>query len=149
MLSIRRGVLEDAKRMAELELIIFPEDPWSYESLANEFSGINDTRYFVAEENGTVIGYAGLWAIKPEADIVNVGVHPDARRKGVAGRLLTALIDDAEDDGITDITLEVRISNRPAIALYEGFGFESAGVRRGYYQNGEDALIMWRRKEVQ
>ena len=66
-----------------------------------------------------------------------------------ASKILTALIDDAEDDGITDITLEVRVSNRPAIALYEGFGFESAGIRRGYYQNGEDALIMWRRKEEQ
>ena len=149
MLRIRRGVLEDAVRMAELELIIFPEDPWSLESLENEFSGINDTRYFIAEEDGTVIGYAGLWAIKPEADIVNVGVHPQARRKGVASKLLSTLISDAEDDGITDITLEVRVSNRPAIALYEGFGFESAGIRKGYYRNGEDALIMWRRKEEQ
>ena len=75
---------------------------------------------------------------------MNVAVDPDRRREGIATALLTALIERMGDPD-AQLTLEVRQSNDGAIALYERFGFRSAGIRRRYYQdNGEDALIMWR-----
>ena len=73
---------------------------------------------------------------------MNVAVAPDRRRRGIASRLISRLVD--EGGGELPFTLEVRVSNREAIAMYEGLGFRSAGVRPRYYQdNGEDALIMW------
>jgi ribosomal-protein-alanine N-acetyltransferase len=76
---------------------------------------------------------------------MNVAVELDLRRLGVASRLLAALFDLTADDSKRGYTLEVRISNKGAIALYERFGFEASGVRRGYYtDNREDALVMWK-----
>ena len=76
---------------------------------------------------------------------MNVAVAPESRRHGVATALLRRLLDETRDDAQRGYTLEVRVSNVGAIALYEGFGFRPKGVRRGYYtDNREDALIMWR-----
>ena len=77
--------------------------------------------------------------------IMNVAVHPEYRRQGVASRLLDELFELTVGDSRRGYTLEVRVSNVTAIALYERFGFEPSGVRRGYYtDNREDALIMWK-----
>jgi ribosomal-protein-alanine N-acetyltransferase len=76
---------------------------------------------------------------------MNLAVHPGWRRAGVASRLLDELLDLTAGDRRRGYTLEVRVSNTSAIALYERFGFEASGVRRGYYtDNREDALIMWK-----
>jgi ribosomal-protein-alanine N-acetyltransferase len=112
--------------------------------VAAEFSGLNPSRYYAAEEDGQIVAYAGIWVIPPEGYITNVAVLPECRRKGIASAVLQKMIDDSLAEGVTDITLEVRVSNVPAIALYKTFGFEEAGVRPRYYQDGEDALIMWR-----
>ena len=143
---LRRADENDIDRIAAMELICFPEDPWSREMVAGEFSGINPTRYFVMEEAGQILAYAGIWLIPPEGYITNVAVHPDHRRKGLASQVLRQMLDEALTEGVTDVTLEVRVSNVPAIALYRSFGFEEAGIRRRYYSDGEDALIMWLRK---
>ncbi|MBQ3920873.1 MAG: GNAT family N-acetyltransferase, partial [Firmicutes bacterium] len=76
---------------------------------------------------------------------ITVAVSKDFRRQGVATRLLRALSDAAAEEGIKDITLEVRPSNKAAIALYEGLGFRQEGLRKQYYDDLEDAIIMWRR----
>ena len=90
------------------------------------------------------MGYAGTWQILEEAHITNIAVSPDYRRKKVGEALLTTIINDCRNNGIKYITLEVRVSNTPAINLYEKYGFKSLGTRKGYYQNNnEDALIMW------
>ena len=140
---VRRAGGDDVDRIAEMEKVCFPEEPWSRDMVAAEFSGLNPTRYFAAEEDGVIVAYAGIWVIPPEGYITNVAVLPECRRRGIASLVLRQMIDECLAEGVTDITLEVRVSNAPAIALYRSFGFEEAGVRRSYYQDGEDALIMW------
>ena len=140
---VRRAGGDDVDRIAEMEKVCFPEEPWSREMVAAEFSGLNPTRYFAAEEDGVIVAYAGIWVIPPEGYITNVAVLPECRRRGIASLVLRQMIDECLAEGVTDITLEVRVSNAPAIALYRSFGFEEAGVRRRYYQDGEDALIVW------
>ncbi|MBR5642258.1 MAG: ribosomal protein S18-alanine N-acetyltransferase [Firmicutes bacterium] len=141
---LRCADANDIDRIAEMEKVCFPEDPWSRDMVAAEFSGLNPARYYAAEEGGEIVAYAGIWVIPPEGYITNVAVLPECRRKGIASAVLQKMIEDSLAEGVTDITLEVRVSNVPAIALYKTFGFEEAGVRPGYYQDGEDALIMWR-----
>jgi ribosomal-protein-alanine N-acetyltransferase len=141
---LRRADANDIDRIAEMEKVCFPEDPWSRDMVAAEFSGLNPARYYAAEEDGEIVAYAGIWVIPPEGYITNVAVLPECRRKGIASAVLQKMIDDSLAEGVKDITLEVRVSNVPAIALYKTFGFEEAGVRPRYYQDGEDALIMWR-----
>ena len=140
---LRRAGADDIDRIAEMEKLCFPEDPWSREMVATEFSGLNPTRYYAAEEDGQIVAYAGIWVIPPEGYITNVAVLPECRRKGIASAVLRQMIDESLAEGVTDITLEVRVSNAPAIALYKTFGFEEAGIRPKYYQDKEDALIMW------
>ena len=141
---LRRANANDIDRIAEMEKVCFPEDPWSRDMVAAEFSGLNQARYYAAEEGGEIVAYAGIWVIPPEGYITNVAVLPECRRKGIASAVLQKMIEDSLAEGVTDITLEVRVSNAPAIALYKSFGFEEAGIRPKYYQDGEDALIMWR-----
>ena len=138
----------DIDRIAEMEQICFPEDPWSREAVASEFSGLNPERYYAAEEDGIMIGYAGIWLIPPEGYITNVAVHPDYRRRGIATAMLNKMIDECLSEKVLDITLEVRVSNAPGISLYKSLGFTEAGVRRKYYSDGEDAMIMWRRENA-
>ena len=144
---IRRADEHDIDRIAEMETLCF-SDPWSRDMVAAEFSGLNDTRYFAAEEDGMLIAYAGVWLIPPEGYITNVAVHPEHRRRGIARQLLSALFTACEEECVTDFTLEVRVLNAPAIALYQSLGFEGQGIRKRYYADGEDALIMWKRTDI-
>ncbi len=150
-IGIRIGKAADAKELAELEKIIFPSEPWTEEMFLGEFSGLNPVLYLLLVDyaaDARVIGYAGIWIIQDEGHITNVGILPEYRRMGLAETLVTTLIDAAEQRGVTSETLEVRVSNEPAIRLYEKLGFRLAGRRRGYYpDNHEDALIYWRVKE--
>lgn len=119
--------------------------PWTRGMLEEELFNIR-ARYRVIEYQGTIAGYIGMWQILDEGHITNVAVRPEFRRMGLAKRLLQDLIDYARDNGIVSLTLEVRVSNLPAIRLYESFGFRTEGRRKHYYaDNNEDALIMWLR----
>jgi ribosomal-protein-alanine N-acetyltransferase len=92
-----------------------------------------------------LLGLGCLWAIADEAHITLLLIHPDYRRQGLGQLLLTELLSSAWRRELRWATLEVRVSNQAAIALYQQFGFETAGRRKRYYQdNGEDALILWR-----
>ena len=90
-----------------------------------------------------MIGYAGLWQIFDEGNITNIAVDPKRRREGIGDRLVGELVRNSMERGMISFTLEVRVSNSPAISLYERHGFEIAGIRPGYYVDGEDAYIMW------
>ena len=91
------------------------------------------------------MGYAGIWVILDEGHVTNIGVDPDFRRQGIGQGLLEELTVRAMQRGITAMTLEVRLSNYGAQALYKKLGFEARGIRKEYYQDDkEDALIMWR-----
>ena len=102
--------------------------------------------WLVAVEHDQVIGYIGSQAVLDAADMMNIAVHPDHRRRRIAEQLVQALITQLSQNGIRMLALEVRVSNVPAIGLYEKLGFERVGCRPGYYRNPkEDAFIM--RKE--
>ena len=132
------------KAVAELEKLCF-SDPWSENSVASELKN-KLALWLVAEEDGRVAGYIGSQTCGDESDVMNVAVHPDFRRCGIAQALVNALVEELKAIGSQCLTLEVRASNIPAIVLYEKMGFGEVGRRKNYYRNPrEDALIM--RKE--
>jgi ribosomal-protein-alanine N-acetyltransferase len=130
--------------VAKLEAACFAA-PWSENSVASELKNPLSL-WLVAVEGDTVVGYVGSQTVMGETDMMNVAVHPNCRRRGIAKGLLEALIRTLKKLGSRSLTLEVRASNEPAITLYTEFGFLEAGRRRNYYRNPkEDALIL--RKE--
>ena len=131
-------------QIAELEKICF-SDPWSEKSIASELN--NELAFWLtAIEGDLVAGYIGSQTVIDETDMMNVAVHPDFRRKGIAEALVNALVEALKSRGSRCLTLEVRASNEPAIMLYEKLGFSQIGRRKNYYRNPrEDALIL--RKE--
>ena len=138
-------------QIASLEKECFT-DPWS-ENLLEDALFDPQASFIVAEdgEEGSILGYAGLHAVLDEGCIDNIAVAPDARRHGVASALLDVFCRFGAAN-LAFLTLEVRKSNAPAIALYEKFGFRQAGLRPGYYRHPkEDAVIMTREfpKEVE
>lgn len=131
-------------QIAQLEKICF-SDPWSEKSIASELN--NELAFWLtAMEGEQVAGYIGSQTVMDESDMMNVAVHPDFRRKGIAEALVNALVEALKSKGSRCLTLEVRASNVPAITLYEKLGFSEIGRRKNYYRNPrEDALIL--RKE--
>lgn len=143
-LVIRQAGEWDIDAISSLEKICFTV-PWSRDSIARELTENDMAFYIVAELNGQVVGYAGMWHIVDEAHITNVAVLPEQRNKHIATAIIAVMIQFSEEKGIRRFTLEVRSSNEPAKALYRNFGFKEEGLRKGYYEdNGEDAVIMWR-----
>ncbi len=98
--------------------------------------------YFAAVKEEKVVGYVGLWDICGTAEIIDVAVHRDYRRQGVAKRLLEAMIGECENRGIFEVNLEVRESNFAARELYRKLGFLENGLRKKYYENKETAILM-------
>ena len=131
-------------RIAALERECF-SDPWSEKSVASELEN-QLALWLVAVEGEIVVGYVGSQTVMDETDMMNVAVHPDSRRRGIAEMLVTALVEALKQLGSRCLTLEVRASNEPAKSLYEKLGFSQVGLRKNYYRNPrEDALIL--RKE--
>ena len=130
--------------IAELEKLCF-SDPWSENSIRYELT--NPLSFWlVAVEEDRVAGYVGSQSVLDEADMMNIAVHPDFRRRGVAQHLVEGLVAGLKEKDVRCLTLEVRASNAPAIALYQKLGFVQVGRRPNYYRNPkEDALIL--RKE--
>ncbi len=134
-------------QVAELEKLCFG-DPWSANSIACELAH-DFSFWLVAEEDDRVVGYIGSQIAFPEADVMNVAVHPDHRRLGIGEILVDTLATELKHMSCTSLTLEVRASNAPAIALYEKLGFTQIGLRKNYYRNPkEDAIIMRKEWEV-
>ena len=134
-------------QVAELERICFGSAAWSENSIASELKN-QLSLWLVALDGETVAGYVGSQTVMDESDMMNVAVHPDCRRQGIAEELVNALTDALREKESRCLTLEVRASNEPAKKLYEKLGFVSVGLRKNYYRNPrEDALIL--RKEWQ
>lgn len=140
-MKISRMTEEHVPQIAALEAICF-RDPWSEASVRSELTNPLSL-WLVATENDMVAGYVGSQTVLDESDMMNVAVHPDHRRRGIAESLVTALCDSLKQKGSSSLTLEVRSSNLGAIALYEKLGFTQVGLRKNYYRNPkEDALIL-------
>jgi ribosomal-protein-alanine N-acetyltransferase len=143
--EIRRLELGDLSAIEEIERRSYPT-PWSRSMFAGEIAKPSSL-CLGAVDPGTegLVGYLIVSRYVDAWHVMNVAVAPAHRRRGVARRLLNELLDRTAGDTRRGYTLEVRVSNASAIALYETMGFRGRGVRRGYYtDNREDALIMWR-----
>ncbi len=118
------------------------KEPWSKEAYEKEITNPLAT-YRVITVNDEVVAYGGFWKIVDEGDINNIAVKKEFRGKGYGRMLMNALINEAKKQQIKAMTLEVRVSNINAISLYKKLGFTEAGIRKKYYPDFEDALIMW------
>jgi ribosomal-protein-alanine N-acetyltransferase len=143
--KMRRRHLAD---LLPIERAAYPK-PWTRAVFESELEQVRtgNRHYVVARRRREVVGYAGLW-IAPDpagdqAHVTNVVVTAEQRRRGVATRLLANLAAVAIERGCVAWTLEVRVSSIGAQELYRRFGFAPAGVRKRYYENTEDAIVMW------
>ena len=143
-MTIKPMRMDTVPQVAQLEAICF-SDPWSENSVASELTNALSL-WLVAMEGERVAGYIGSQTVLDETDMMNVAVHPDFRRQGIGEALILELVGKLKEKKSRCLTLEVRASNAPAIALYEKMGFSQIGRRKNYYRNPkEDALIL--RKE--
>ena len=134
-------------QVAALEKLCF-SDPWSENSVASELENPLSL-WLIAEENGMVCGYVGSQTVLDETDMMNIAVHPDCRRRGVASALIGELVNQLRERGSHVLRLEVRESNVHAISLYESMGVTQLGLRKNYYRNPkENALILGREWEM-
>lgn len=118
--------------------------PWSRAAFEAETSDNELAYYLVVDVGGVIAGYAGMWLIIDEAHVTNIALAAAYRGAGLGEQLVRALMELARERGAVSMTLEVRVSNMKAQALYTKLGFVSRGKRRNYYtDNREDALIMW------
>ena len=140
--TVRDMTLDDVPAVEALEQRLFPIDAWPLQMFLDELSQPETRRYLVAEAGGGIVGYAGLMCIEPIADVQTIAVVPDYEGRGIGTTLLTRLIAEARRRGAADVLLEVRADNPRAQQLYVRFGFEQIHVRRRYYRDGVDALIM-------
>lgn len=144
MLNIRKFTAQDVEQVMALEQSCFSM-PWKSEDFLR-LAGDPDSLYLVAEDDGKIVGICGVTNIVGEGNINNVAVSDAYRGQGIATKLMTRLIEDGYAMGIAEFTLEVRVSNAPAISVYEKCGFVSEGIRPKFYEKPvEDALIMWKR----
>lgn len=134
--------LADVDAVHEIECACF-KTPWSRDSFIHEITENQCARYVVVREDGRAIAYAGVWFILDEGHITNIAVHPDKRGMGYGEMVTRAMIQLAADSGMSVMTLEVRRSNEIAQKLYHKMGFIDVGYRKKYYENTEDALIMF------
>ena len=146
MLLIRNATIHDIDEIYNIECETYSTHHWSKKSFISELTN-EYSKYLVCElesEINRIIGFAGYWIVGNEGHITTMAVRPLNRKKGVADILLYNLIQTAIHNNIKWLTLEVRISNYPAIALYSKYQFKQLGIRKNYYQdNNEDALILW------
>jgi ribosomal-protein-alanine N-acetyltransferase len=147
MVDIRRLDLADLDAIEAIEQRAY-STPWSRAMFASELAKPTSI-CLGAFEGSELVGYIVNSRYVDAWHVMNVAVDPGRQRRGIASRLLERLFELTREDERRGYTLEVRVSNEGAIRLYEGLGFESRGIRRGYYtDNREDALIMWRDARV-
>jgi ribosomal-protein-alanine N-acetyltransferase len=149
-IQIRDASRSDLPRILEIERLAFPS-PWTLASFEREMT-LPFSRVMVAipyddEEAApgtrrSIAGFLCRWLIADECHVLNIAVHPDSRRLGIGGVLITEAISEAKTNGAGVVTLEVRRTNLPARQLYRKFDFEERRLRRHYYGPGEDAIIM-------
>ena len=147
--ELRRLEQRDLDTVEAIERASYPT-PWSRSMFAAELRKPSSIALGAYLEEGELVGYAFVSRYVEAWHVMNVAVSPAFRRRGIASTLLERLFEVTASDPRRGYTLEVRVSNAEAIRLYERLGFESRGIRRGYYtDNREDALIMWREPDTE
>lgn len=143
MLSIRPAFPGDLQKILDIERRSFSH-PWTAEQILDEIKRRDVARCMVAEhgETGRMCGFIMAWLVADELHITNMAVDPELRAQGVASAMLGHLLSLSTAEGAVWCALEVRKSNEPARSLYRKHGFRIIGRRRGYYPDGEDALVM-------
>jgi [ribosomal protein S18]-alanine N-acetyltransferase len=148
-IQIRDANRSDLPRILEIERLAFPS-PWTLASFERELT-LPFSRVMVAipyddrparDDRDLIVGFLCRWLIADECHVLNIAVHPESRRLGIGGVLITEAISEARTNGAGVVTLEVRRTNLPARQLYRKFDFEERRLRRHYYGPGEDAIIM-------
>lgn len=133
----------DVTDVVELEKILYPVDAWTGAQFLDELRNVPSTRYYVVEEeDGKIVGYAGVMVVGDQADIQTLSVAPSNQRAGLGQLLLTALESEVSRRGGHSIFLEVRTDNEPARSLYLKNGYREIGLRPDYYAPGIDACVM-------
>ena len=144
--EIRSMTEEDIPQIAQIETLVFPS-PWSEAAFRSELNDNAMAVYLVLTEEtqpSVVLAYCGMWKIFDEGHITNIAVRPQDQGRKLGKMLLHAMIQWAWANELGHVTLEVRVNNDKAINMYKKAGFADAGIRPGYYDNGEsDAMIMW------
>lgn len=144
---IQKMEVNDLEHIVELEQQCFTS-PWSKDDFLYELNENPFGYYVVLKEQDQITGYLGLWMDEERAQITTIGVDPKHRSKGYAKALMEHMLDVCSKRGVQMYSLEVRVSNTPAIALYERYGFKKVGIRKAYYKdNHEDAYLMIKESE--
>jgi ribosomal-protein-alanine N-acetyltransferase len=141
---ISQMTTDDIESVIEIESEAYGKHHWSKSAFYDEMQN-NLAKYYVAKtNNGELVGYAGTWHIIDEGHITTIAVKKSHLRQHIGEAIIVKILEDCYNAKVKYLTLEVRVSNEPAINLYTKYGFNSLGTRKGYYQdNNEDALIMW------
>ncbi|MCO1340138.1 ribosomal-protein-alanine N-acetyltransferase [Kocuria polaris] len=140
--ELRDMTAADLTEVYPLETRLFPADAWPRDMFEAEIAQVDTRRYWVAEADGVVVGYAGMMCVLPIADVQTIAVVPEYEGRGIGTALLEAMIREARTRGAENVMLEVREDNPRAQQLYARHGFEQIHVRRNYYPGGVSAVIM-------
>ena len=139
-IKISKMNIDDLNKISPVLLTEF-DDFWNYNIFKSELENEN-SKYVVAKNNDKIVGFAGIWISIDEAHVTNIVTKKDLRKNGIGSTLLEELINLSKTLNLVSITLEVNENNLDAIKLYEKFGFEKLGIRKKYYNNTDNALIM-------
>ena len=140
LVPMRRRHLRSVLR---IEALVYPR-PWSASLFTSEMALRRTRAYYVAKVDGDVVGYSGMMLGTDDAHVTTIAVDPSWHRRGIGTRLMLNMARVSRQRGSRNLTLEVRVGNAGAQALYHLFGFAPAGIRKNYYsETNEDALVMW------
>ncbi|MGE0491591.1 MAG: ribosomal protein S18-alanine N-acetyltransferase [Vulcanimicrobiota bacterium] len=134
--------VEDIEQVRAIELASF-ETTWSPEAFTTELRHNQAAHYLVLREHGQVRGYCGIWLVADEAHVTSIAIAPDCRGRGQGKLLMLRMLELARGLGAHWVTLEVRADNHAALSMYRKFGFARVAVRKAYYQQKIDAVVMW------
>lgn len=140
MATIRPLMMDDLDAVMRLEPILFPYSPWTREGYEEELSNHAYNHYYAIESDQQFVGYGGVFRLYENAEILTLGIDPEFQKQGYGRMLLQYLLESVSM--CDQISLEVKADNKSAIALYESLGFKQVAIRKNYYQDGSDAILM-------
>ena len=138
-MQFRKAVMQDVDAIWEIEQSVF-SSPWSRDQLAHELVANPNAGHWVLDDGGSIIGFIMSYIVQYEVQIINIAVRLSHQYRGYGKRILSEFLSQFNEN--TNLFLEVRESNLPAYHLYSHFGFEKIDIRRKYYYDGEDAIVM-------